>query len=486
MSEEIINNNTGENIENNTTNEYDLVCIERDYVESGTLRVPRISYATNLKVFGKVEFMYRVFDPTIGAWQETIISHNIDSAILPKQYIESNDNLLHDATVDLSRTSNGIDITIVKSEESNKGYIWQLLPKVTITKVSGVIEQDIIGINYGNKSNNMQIMDIHYPESILSGSSNNAPAIITIHGGAWSHQNNTDKDSYNHMTEIITDLGLIHVNMEYESTSTIGNENNTGGENNGTNNNSDSGTENPYEIMLGNIESVLSFLSQKAEELKLNKNKIGLMGFSAGGHLALLYTFKKIYDNIYDSDYDLPIKLVISEAGPTDFSSMFNNIDSFIEANAVGQITNVLKLCNKGSIQNSDCGYCEASYKDRNSSSDVICPISPLDYANVIGNNSNLPRILLLYGSGTGTLGVDTNDYYKGDGIVPFSNAKMLLEKFYGNDFNQSYQYDSNRKYNLIKLSNIEHSNIPYEAAKNHSNILRSEFNILKNYTSNN
>lgn len=476
MSEEIINNNTGENIENNTTNEYDLVCIERDYVESGTLRVPRISYATNLKVFGKVEFMYRVFDPTIGAWQETIISHNIDSAILPKQYIESNDNLLHDATVDLSRTSNGIDITIVKSEESNKGYIWQLLPKVTITKVSGVIEQDIIGINYGNKSNNMQIMDIHYPESILSGSSNNAPAIITIHGGAWSHQNNTDKDSYNHMTEIITDLGLIHVNMEYESTSTIGNENNTGGENNGTNNNSGSGTENPYEIMLGNIESVLSFLSQKAEELKLNKNKIGLMGHSAGGHLALLYTLKKIYDNNNAS----PIKLVISEAGPTDFSELFSRVGTG------DPVTNVLKLCNKGSIQNSDCGYCEASYKDRNSSSDVICPISPLDYAREIMkimNNPNMPRVLLIYGSGINVFNINKFD---GDGVVPFSNAKMLLEKFYGNDFNQSYQYDSNRKYNLIKLSNIEHSNIPYEAAKNHSNILRSEFNILKNYTSNN
>lgn len=54
------------------------------------------------------------------------------------------------------------------------------------------------------------------------------------------------------------------------------------------------------------------------------------------------------------------------------------------------------------------------------------------------------------------------------------------------NSSDLNYQYDSNRKYNLIKLSNIEHSNIPYEAAKNHSNILRSEFNILKNYTSNN
>lgn len=312
--------------------------------------------------------------------------------------------------------------------------------KTTLKLICGNIEKEVkIHISANNKvlnvsyapasddnsgdssSNNMQILDIHFPPGLLDGNST-APAIITIHGGSWSHQNNTDKDSYNHMTEIITDLGLIHVNMEYESTSTIGNENNTGGENNGTNNNSGSGTENPYEIMLGNIDSALSFLSQKAEELKLNKNKIGLMGYSAGGHLALLYTLKKIYDNNNAS----PIKLVISEAGPTDFSSMFNNIDSFIEANAVGLITNVLKLCNKGSIQNSDCGYCEASYKDRNSSPDVICPISPLEYANVIGNNSNLPRILLLYGSGTGTLGSDDQE---GDGIVPFSNANYLASK---------------------------------------------------------
>lgn len=312
--------------------------------------------------------------------------------------------------------------------------------KTTLKLICGNIEKEVkIHISANNKvlnvsyapasddnsgdssSNNMQILDIHFPPGLLDGNST-APAIITIHGGSWSHVNNTAKDSYNHMTEIITDLGLIHVNMEYESTSTIGNENNTGGENNGTNNNSGSGTENPYEIMLGNIESALSFLNDKAEELKLNKNKIGLMGYSAGGHLALLYTLKKIYDNNNAS----PIKLVISEAGPTDFSSMFNNIDSFIEANAVGQITNVLKLCNKGSIQNSDCGYCEASYKDRNSLPDLICPISPLDYAKVIGNNLNLPRVLLLYGSGTGTIGSDDQE---GDGMVPFSNADYLASK---------------------------------------------------------
>lgn len=108
---------------------------------------------------------------------------------------------------------------------------------------------------------------------------------------------------------------------------------------------------------------------------------------------------------------------------------MFNNIDSFIEANAVGQITNVLKLCNKGSIQNSDCGYCEASYKDRNSLPDLICPISPLDYAREImkiNNNPQIPKILLAYGSGTGTLGSDDQE---GDGIVPFSNADILRNK---------------------------------------------------------
>lgn len=372
--------------------------------------------------------------------------------------------------------------------------------KTTLKLICGNIEKEVkIHISANNKvlnvsyapasddnsgdssSNNMQILDIHFPPGLLDGNST-APAIITIHGGSWSHVNNTSKNEYNHMTEIITDLGLIHVNMEYESTSTIGNENNTGGENNGTNNNSGSGTENPYEIMLGNIDSALSFLNDKAEELKLNKNKIGLMGYSAGGHLALLYTLKKIYDNIYDSDYNLPIKLVISEAGPTDFSELFSRVGTG------DPVTNVLELCNKGSIQNSDCGYCEASYKDRNSLPDLICPISPLDYAreimkimnnpNIINKNSNMPRVLLIYGSGTGTLGSDRNG---GDGMVPFSNAKDLFDIFINrNSEDQDYQYDSNRKYNLIKLSNINHSNIPYEAANNHSNILCSEFNILK------
>lgn len=319
--------------------------------------------------------------------------------------------------------------------------------KTTLKLICGNIEKEVkihisannevLNVSYApasddnsgdSSSNNMQILDIHFPPGLLDGNST-APAIITIHGGAWSHANNSAKDSYNHMTKIIAGegeiegAGLIHVNMEYESTSTIGNENNTGGENNGTNNNSGSGTENPYEIMLGNIESALSFLDKHAEELKLNKNKIGLMGYSAGGHLALLYTFKKIYDNIYDSDYNLPIKLVISEAGPTDFSELFSRVGTG------DPVTNVLELCNKGSIQNSDCGYCEASYKDRNSLPDLICPISPLDYAREImkiNNNPQIPKILLAYGSGIDVFNIDEFD---GDGIVPFSNADILRNK---------------------------------------------------------
>ncbi|RPJ71115.1 MAG: hypothetical protein EHM20_14885, partial [Alphaproteobacteria bacterium] len=64
-----------------------------------------------------------------------------------------------------------------------------------------------------------------------------------------------------------------------------------------------------YNDILTDIGSVISFLKNNSNNYGSDFNEITLLGASAGGHLALLYTYK--FGNI---------KSVVSLAGPTDFT----------------------------------------------------------------------------------------------------------------------------------------------------------------------
>ncbi|MBP5254008.1 MAG: hypothetical protein J6Z23_01305, partial [Lachnospiraceae bacterium] len=50
----------------------------------------------------------------------------------------------------------------------------------------------------------------------------------------------------------------------------------------------------------------------------LDTSKIALMGYSAGGHLALLYSYSR-----WNTSGCIPVTLVISAAGPTDINQIW-------------------------------------------------------------------------------------------------------------------------------------------------------------------
>ena len=130
-------------------------------------------------------------------------------------------------------------------------------------------------VNYGDDDDN-QKMDIHVPkntdEENIEGT---FPAVITIHGGNWSV--GVTKEYYNYMTAFITgDCGCVHVNMEYRRMGA------NGGLATGE------GADAPYLQMLDDIQSAISYLQSHADIYHIDDSKIALMGWSAGGHLAVL------------------------------------------------------------------------------------------------------------------------------------------------------------------------------------------------------
>ena len=151
-------------------------------------------------------------------------------------------------------------------------------------------------VYYGNESQEycpLQVMDIYVPKN-ADGTykTGSFPVVITIHGGSWCRGS---KEYYNYMTDFITDTcNCVHVNMNYRLTTGV-----------------PWGNDITYEDMLDDIQLVIKYLNDHSAVYHVDTSKIALMGHSAGGHLALLYAYRN----------PTQIELVISEAGPTDFTT---------------------------------------------------------------------------------------------------------------------------------------------------------------------
>jgi dipeptidyl aminopeptidase/acylaminoacyl peptidase len=147
--------------------------------------------------------------------------------------------------------------------------------------------QDLLNVSYGTHVRNS--LDVYLPEQRDAKTS----VILLVHGGSWL---GGDKSAFTDLAKSWRDKGYAAVTMNYRLTNTPEN--------------------NIHPAQVNDIAKAIGYISSKAAEWKISSDKFGLMGVSAGGHLALLYTYK------YDSSNK--VKTVISMAGPTDFTPTSN------------------------------------------------------------------------------------------------------------------------------------------------------------------
>ena len=141
-------------------------------------------------------------------------------------------------------------------------------------------------IKYGESA--MQTMDIYVPYDAEDNAENSA--VIFLHGGMFK---SGDKSEMIDECKTLADKGFITVTMDY---SLIG-----------------GNTKISMRTMLEDIDNALDKLSDFSIEKGLNIKKIALAGNSAGGTLALYYSY---YRSIY-SQFD--IAFAAAKTAPTDF-----------------------------------------------------------------------------------------------------------------------------------------------------------------------
>ncbi|MBE7088320.1 MAG: hypothetical protein E7370_02185 [Clostridiales bacterium] len=292
------------------------------------------------------------------------------------------------------------------------------------------------GVEDGNGDiNPFQYMDIHVPEGLEE--EENVPVVVTIHGGNWSHyydeagnpikEWNVNKSAYNYVTDFIVNsqddstlsgCNFVHVTINYRPLYCM--VENPYGYAQYTYMNGRSGYAQNYTDMLEDIGLAIDYLTNNADQYHINPEKIALMGYSAGGHLALLYAYSN----------PKQIKCVVSEAGPTHFVNFDNFVyplDSTVAAMVGVEFRGADYIYDPTNVYNPNLDRDVADVEELKKAS-PLWVANNFDFSQQIKpaeERISLPYTILAYGGGD----VDGNGYIDvntSDGAIPFIQCKEM------------------------------------------------------------
>ncbi len=175
--------------------------------------------------------------------------------------------------------------------------------------------QAFTNLKYGDDAS--QALDVYLPANRGS----ETKTIVFIHGGFWL---GGDKAELTDLAIKFRDRGYATASINYRLTATAEN--------------------NIHPAQVNDVASAINFIQSKANDWDIATGQVALLGTSAGGHIALLYTYA------YNANGN--VKTVISLAGPTNLAGMQN-------ANA--QQAQVLRFLLGADAQSSPAVYQQAS-----------------------------------------------------------------------------------------------------------------------------
>lgn len=253
-------------------------------------------------------------------------------------------------------------------------------------------------ITYKKAGDTELALDIYGPTVDTGGPS---PVLFYIHGGSWisGTRSVSDAGQISIILSEIRALGVAVVPVSYRLTSeTV-----------------------TYPAHINDVTDAIRYIVKHADEYNLDPNRIGLVGFSAGGHLSLLAGFctTEFGDDPELADIDFDVKCVIDFCGPTDFTQL---TDQEEEEKRVYALTLLAGFLGKPLFGNEEL-YASAS------------PISH------VGKNPDL-SLLIFQG--------------RYDELVPYVQVDRLYEKCVGAGLDVKY----------VPVENATHSFAPADPTK--------------------
>lgn len=150
-----------------------------------------------------------------------------------------------------------------------------------------VAAKTLLNVSYGG--DDRQKMDVYLPANRTKESTK---AVVLVHGGSWTSGNKTELAAYiDTFKKRMPELAIININYRLAGNGVT------------------------LAAAEQDVNTAIQFIANSAEEWGINKANIGLLGVSAGAHLALL--------NAYKQSSPVRIKAVIDYFGPTDLVTMY-------------------------------------------------------------------------------------------------------------------------------------------------------------------
>jgi acetyl esterase/lipase len=158
-------------------------------------------------------------------------------------------------------------------------------------------------IHYVNDTLQKHLLDIYLPPHAKK----NLPLIVWIHGGAWMQNDKySDMDYMKNTVKSFIDSGYILASINYRYS-----------------------TDSVFPAQIRDCNSAIEFLYLNASKYNIDKNKIAVIGFSAGGHLASLLALSN-NNNVKQfctAPVHFKIRLALDFYGPADFIMLAGNPD---------------------------------------------------------------------------------------------------------------------------------------------------------------
>jgi triacylglycerol lipase len=244
-------------------------------------------------------------------------------------------------------------------------------------------------IQYKNTKNTPVYLDIYKPEKVPSKGS---PVILYVHGGSWAYGSSEFPKVLSPILKSFINQGYTIISISYEL----------------LNKNID------FSKQVSDVKDSLKWIYKNKDSYNFNVNEIGVIGISAGAHLSLLSSYSSNEEFVDDNtlkDYPYKIKYLIDLFGPTDLSSLDENI---VSKESIPFIS---------SIKNRD---------------EYVRKFSPINYVR-----KGLPKTLIVHS--------------KADTMVPYTNSSRLYDssKALGNDVSLVTLNDTNHD-----LSNLNEDDL--------------------------
>jgi acetyl esterase/lipase len=156
-----------------------------------------------------------------------------------------------------------------------------------------VKESNYFDIAYGSDS--AQKMDIYYPANQSAA----MPAVVYVHGGGWVEGDKSSLEA-NSYTDELLNRGYVIFSLNYRLA-----------------------PEFPFPAQIEDIKSALRAIRAKATEFRINPDRIGIFGSSAGGHLASMAGVTSPadgFDRGEKLDQSSRVQAVVDLFGPADIN----------------------------------------------------------------------------------------------------------------------------------------------------------------------